>query len=265
MKVEGTTAVVTGASRGIGAAAAKALAAKGARVLLLARDAAKLEAVQAEITAAGGVAEAHPVDLADAGAVDRLFDALDARGVKPDNVVNSAGAGRWLYTEETPPDEVVSMMAAPYFAAFFVTRRCLPAMLAARRGHIVNINSPVARGGWPGAAGYAAARYAMYGWTQALWYDLHGTGVRVTSVVAGRTDSDYFDQNPGVLERFPRVARVIRTISSEDVGRAVVAGIAGNRREVILPFMLRFFMMFNLWTPWMVEWLLLRTGYKRPK
>jgi short-subunit dehydrogenase len=264
MQIAGMTAVVTGASSGIGAATAKALAGRGARVLLLARGAEGLEQVRAEIAAAGGEAEAHAVDLADAAQVDGLFDGFDACGLHPDIVVNSAGAGRWLYTEETEPSEAVAMMGAPYFAAFFVTRRCLPHMLRAGRGHIVNVNSPVARGGWPGAAGYAAARYALYGFTQALRYDLRGTGVGVTSVMAGATLTDYFRRNPGVRDRFPRIARLMRAVTPEEVARAAVAGIERNRREVVIPFMLRVFFAANAVAPWLVEWLMATTGYRRP-
>jgi short-subunit dehydrogenase len=263
MRIAGTTAVVTGASRGIGAATARELAARGAMVLLLARDAARLAQVRGEIARAGGQAEVYAGDLSHAGEVDRIFDGLAARGVRPEIVVNSAGAGRWLYTEETEPAEAVRMMGAPYFAAFFVTRRCLPAMLEAKRGHIVNINSPVAWGGWPSAAGYAAARYALYGWTKALRYDLRGTGVGVTSVVASQTRSDYWANNPGAWERRPRVAGVLRTVTVEEVAGAVVTGIERNRREVVLPFLLRVFFALNGLAPWVTEGLMAATGHKR--
>jgi short-subunit dehydrogenase len=262
VKIQGRTALVTGASSGIGAATARALAREGARVLLLARTPAALERVAGEIRAAGGAAEAHPVDLSDAEAVERLFDALDARGVRPEIVVNSAGAGRWLFTEETTPAEAVHMMAAPYFAAFFVTRRCLPAMLARREGHIVIINSPVARTGWPGAAGYAAARHALYGYTHALRLDLRGTGVRVTSVVPGKVSSEYFDRNPGVLERAPRVARLVPTVTPEQVALAVIDGLLHNRREVVLPAMLRVFFALNAVAPRVTEWLAVWSGHR---
>ncbi len=264
MEIRGATALVTGASAGIGRATAVALAARGAHVLLLARGAANLETLAAEIKAAGGTAEAHPVDLSDPAAVDGVFDALDTRGVQPDLLVNSAGAGRWLTTEETSPDEAVAQMGAPYFAAFFVTRRCLPAMLARRRGQIVMLNSPVAWGGWPGAAGYTAARYAMRGLTIALRYDLHGTGVGVTSVTPGRTASEYFDRNPGTLARFPRIGRLVPTVTAEQVAAAVVAGVTHNRREVILPFMLRVMLAFNAVAPWLAERVMQRTGWQRP-
>ena len=264
MEIRGSTAVITGASSGIGRATALLLAQRGAHVIALARSAGPLETLVTEITAAGGRAEAHPADLADPAAVDRIFDDLAARGVMPDILVNSAGAGRWLTTEETTPAEAVAMMNAPYFTAFFVTRRCLPGMLAARRGHIVNVNSPVAWSGWPGAAGYTAARYALRGFTTALRYDLHGTGVGVTSVTPGQVSSAYFDKNPGVLERGPRISRLVPIVTPEQVAAAIAGGLARNRREVILPAMLRALVLVNGLAPSLVEWLLIRTGWRRP-
>ncbi|MCC7359430.1 MAG: SDR family NAD(P)-dependent oxidoreductase [Anaerolineales bacterium] len=264
MEIPGATAVVTGASNGIGRAAARLLAQRGARVIALARSAERLEALVAEIAAAGGAAEPHPADLADPAAVDAIFDDLAARGVTPDILVNSAGAGRWLTTEETPPAEAVAMMNAPYFAAFFVTRRCLPGMLARRRGRIVNVNSPVAWSGWPGAAGYTAARYALRGFTNALRCDLHGTGVGVTSVTLGHTRSAYFDKNPGVLERGPGISRIVPVVTPEQVAAAIADGLARDRREVVLPAMLRVLVAVNTLAPRLVEWLLIRTGWRRP-
>jgi short-subunit dehydrogenase len=175
-------------------------------------------------------------------------------------VVNSAGAGRWLYTEETRPEEMQQMLGAPFLAAFHVTRLCLPAMLQQRRGWIVNVNSPVARGGWPGAAGYTAVRYALQGFTNALRYDLHGTGVRVISVIPGKVSSGYFDHNPGVMDRFPGLGRLLGTVTPEQVARAVVHAIARNRREVVLPFMLRVFFALNAVAPRLLEWAIVRSS-----
>jgi short-subunit dehydrogenase len=264
MQISGSLALVTGASAGIGAATARALAARGARVLLLARREAELETVAAEVRAAGGQADWWAVDLADHAEVDRVFDQLDAAGLQPSIVVNSAGAGRWLFTEETEPAEAVQQMAVPYFAAFFVTRRCLPAMLRRRAGHIVNINSPAAYGAWPGAAGYTAARYALFGFTAALRVDLYGTGIGVTSVMAGVVASEYFDRNPGVTARLPKVRRLVRTVTPDELGRAVASGIEHNRREVVLPAMLRVFLAFNRLAPGLAQWMVVRTGWRHP-
>lgn len=262
MNIAGSKALITGASSGIGAATARALAARGAAVALLARTASTLEKVAGEIRATGGKAQAFPVDAADWRAVDALTPRLFTEFGEPDIVVNSAGAGRWLFTEETPPAEAIAMMGAPYFAAFFITRACLPAMLARRRGYIVNINSPVTRLIWPGAAGYAAARGALQTFTDALRVDLHGTGVRVTSLVTGKVDTPYFDHNPGVLERAPKAARLIPTVTAEQVASAIVRAVEYNQREVVLPFMLRVFFLVHKFLPQFTEWLALRTGYR---
>jgi short-subunit dehydrogenase len=155
------------------------------------------------------------------------------------------------------------MLGAPYLSAFLVTRLCLPPMLRRRSGCIVNINSPVARGGWPGAAGYTAARYALQGFTNALRYDLHGTGVRVLSVVPGRVASEYFDRNPGVTERLPGVGRLLGTLTPQQVAAAILRGLEHHRREVVVPFRLRLFFALNWAAPWLVEWAIRRTSPRR--
>ncbi len=255
-------ALITGASSGIGAATAELLARRGARVLLVARSTHGLLRVAGRIRERGGVAECCSVDLSDAAAVEQVLGArLEAD--PPDIVVNSAGAGRWLYTEETSPAEMLQMLGAPYLAAFHVTRLCLPSMLRRRAGTIVNINSPVARGGWPGAAGYTAARYALQGFTNALRYDLHGTGVRVLSVVPGKVSSEYFERNPGVTERLPPIGEMLGTVTPEQVAHATVAGLEQNQREVVLPFMLHVFFVLNALAPRLVEWAILRGSPKR--
>ncbi len=264
MKLNSTIALITGASSGIGAATARAMAKKGARVALLARTESALKNVAAEIAASGGEARVYPLDLTDATRVEQTIDRLKFEMGEVDIVVNSAGAGRWLFTDETSPAEAADMMSAPYFAAFNVTRFCLPGMLKRRRGHIVNINSPAARGAWPGAAGYIAARYALYGFTKALRLDLRGTGVNVTSIVSGKVaDSEYFQRHPGAEERIPVIGKIIPTVTSAQVAEATVRSVEQNKREAVLPFMLKVFFAVNHFFPRLMEELLAATGWQR--
>ncbi|HEY6281365.1 MAG TPA: SDR family NAD(P)-dependent oxidoreductase [Burkholderiales bacterium] len=167
MIIKGSLVLVTGASSGMGAAIAKAMAKAGGHLVLLARRKDALDRVAADISSAGGEARTYPVDLADAGAVAAVTARVAQELGTPDIIVNNAGAGRWLFVEETSPAEAVEMMAVPYFAAFNVTHAFLPAMLKRNSGHIVNISSVGSRFVWPGATAYLAARWAVRGFTEA--------------------------------------------------------------------------------------------------
>jgi len=260
------TALITGASSGIGEALAKALAARGAHIALLARTASALEKVAGEIRANGGAASIYPVDAGDWRALEIITPHILAELGPPDVLINSAGAGRWLFTEETEPEEAISMMNAPYFAAFFTTRAFLPAMLARRSGVIVNINSPVTRIVWPGAAGYAAARGALQTYTNALRADLYGTGLHVLSVVCGEVKTPYFTTNPGTLERAPWIGRkLIPALTAQQVAAATLHALEHRQREIVLPFMLRVFYALHYLAPRFIEWLAIFSGHQHTR
>ena len=264
MRVSGEIAVVTGASSGIGAATAERLAAKGARVLMLARREGALKELAARIGRNGGQAIPYPVDLSQPQAVAQVAQRIKAEVGVPAIVVNNAGMGVWRFIEETTPEQAAAMMALPYFAAFNLTRAFIPEMLRANRGHIVNVNSPACRFTWPGACAYTAARWALRGFTEALRSDFYGTGLRVTHFVAGHTESDYWKTNPGSEERMPKIASLMMpALSPSYVARALVRGIETNRREVVVPLMLHIVFLQHALAPWAVEWLMRATGYRR--
>ena len=155
------------------------------------------------------VAEAFPADIEDVEQVLALGAAIRERVGVLDVVVNNAGAGRFLYLEETEPHELETMTAMSYSAALFVTQEFLPDMLHRRSGWIVNVNSPVSRMLWAGATGYAGARWALRGLAAALRQDLRGTGVGASEVVPAKVDSEYFVNNPGAEQRVPKVDALI--------------------------------------------------------
>ncbi len=265
MRIKGSTALITGASSGIGAALARELGRRGARVVLLARTATALEEVAAEVRAAGGQADVFPVDLADPAAVERIAPAVLAQAGPPDLLINNAGVGRWLFLEETSAEEAAAMMAVPYFAALAVTRAFLPAMLARRRrGALVFVNSPAALMPWPGATAYTGARWALRGLAEALRADLHGTRLLVTTVVPGKVSSSYFDNNPGVEQRIPGLARLLPTVTPERAALEILRGVERRRHLVIFPFLLRALYHIHGVAPGPVRWLAAATGARRP-
>jgi NADP-dependent 3-hydroxy acid dehydrogenase YdfG len=262
MKLEGKTALVTGASSGIGAATARALAAAGARVCLAARRAGELEKVAGSLPA--GMASTYPVDLSNPEAVSDMARRVTAQVGTPDIIVNNAGAGVWKFIEETTPEEAVQMMTAPYFAAFFVTREFLPAMLRRNSGHIVNVSSVASRFVWPGATAYIAARWAVRGFTEALRADLSRTRIGVTLYESGVVRSPYWEHNPGSRERVPKMGRLVPELSPEAAAAALVRGIERERKLVVAPFMMKLTYWQHAVFPGVVQWLMTRTGYVRP-
>jgi uncharacterized protein len=264
VQIENRVVLITGASTGIGASTARAMARKGARVLLLARTEAALQQVAADITAHGGEAHVYPVDLSDPAAVDRVAQTIKREVGTPDVLINNAGAGRWLSVDETSPAEAIQMMAVPYFAAFAVTHAFLPEMLRRNSGQIVNVTSPACYMAWPGATAYTAARWAMRGFTEALRADLHRTALQVTLIVPGKVSSPYFEHNPGAEERMPKIARIYGTLTPEQVADAIVYSVEHKRREIVFPLLVRLTVLTHNLLPRPIEWLMIVTGWRRP-
>ena len=265
MDLTGRVALVTGASTGIGEAASHVLARRGARVLLVARSADTLESVAAAHQRGGRPRQAFPADVGDIAAVADLQARVQAEVGVPDVIVNNAGQGRFLFIDETDPAELTGMTDVPYHAAFFVTRAFIGGMLARRSGWIVNVNTPAAFAPWPGALGYASARWAMRGFTEALRVDLHGTGIGVSQVVPGKVSSAYFNHNPGAEARIPRIGRLIRTLTPEQAGEAIADAVERERGDVFVPFELGVMMFQARLMPGLTRRLMSLTGTRRPR
>ena len=262
MNPRGKTALVTGASSGIGAATARELAKAGARVILVARREEQLRSVAGSI---GDAASIYPVDLSDEKAVTALGERVTSEIGTPDIIVNNAGAGIWKFVEETTPQEAVQLMAVPYFAAFFVTHAFLPGMLQRNSGHIVNVSSVGSRFVWPGATAYIAARWAVRGFTEALRADLAKTGIRVTLYESGVVRSEYWENNPGSRERVPKMGNLVPVLTPEAAARAIVRGIEREQKLVVVPFMMKLTYWQHAVFPGVVQSLMTRTGYKKTK
>jgi NADP-dependent 3-hydroxy acid dehydrogenase YdfG len=182
---------VTGASRGIGAATARALAGARARVLLVARDRAALDALA---RAVGGGAAAVPADLADPAAADAAGRALlAAGGGAPDILVSNAGAFPLAPLDETPPDTFAATVQLNLVAPFRLLAACLGPMRARGHGHVVTIGSVADRVVYPGNGAYAATKFGARALHEVLRAETRGSGIRATLVSPGPVDTALWD------------------------------------------------------------------------
>ena len=263
MDLRGAHVVVTGASSGIGAATARALAAEGAVVALAARSADALEQVAAGIRAAGGDARPYVLDVSDLDAVAEVTGRILAELERVDVLVNNAGVGRWIAIDETDPHEALAMTMVPYVGAFAMTHHLVTPMIGRGSGLIVNLTSPAGFVPMPGSAAYSVARGAMRHFTRALNADLRGSGVRAVLVTPGEVESGYWAHNPGARARVPGISALFGTLTNEQAADAVLRAVR-RESDVTSPALLAGVMRLHQVLPWPVEALVTATGWKRP-
>jgi uncharacterized protein len=206
----GTRVVVTGGSRGIGAAIADAFEARGCEVARVSRS-----------------GEIH-ADVADAESLERAFEGFG----RIDVLVCNAGIAHYLPFAEMPLETAEELTRVNWLGTVYSVKAALPAMLSRRRGHIVIVSSGAGVRSFPGAAVYGATKAAQRGFGEALRHELKGTGVGLMMVYPGQVRSALHDHEK---ERMPSWYRPDRTAPPEPLAEAIVEGIEKGRREVFYP------------------------------
>jgi NADP-dependent 3-hydroxy acid dehydrogenase YdfG len=240
------TAIVTGASSGIGRALAILLSKAGARVVLASRNVAALEALAAEINGRGGQSRAVQTDVTRDAEVDGLVQrTIDTWG-QIDILVASSGLYVRGPVATLKQADFERAMDVDFFGALRPVLRVLPFMLARHSGHIVLMNSLDGRKALPIDAPYAAAKFALTALGDVLRQDLHGTGVCVTSVYPGRVDT--------LMIANLRVPWISPKLSPESVARATLGAIRRRDPEVIVPILGIGLIYLNLLPPRFADW-----------
>jgi short-subunit dehydrogenase len=233
--LKGRTAIVTGASAGLGVRVARGLAAQGMNLVLAARSADALENVAVEIRALGVKAIAVPTDVG----VDEQLQRLVARSIAEfgsiDVLVNNAGIEAFRPFHELDPVEIHRTLDVNLKATLLLTRFVLPHMVQARRGHIVNMASVAGKQGPAFGAAYGASKAGMIAFTQSLRGEYHGTGISASAICPG------FASDGGIYEEIrKRIGRgtpwYLGSTTAEAVARAVIKSIRRNQPESIVNF-----------------------------
>jgi short-subunit dehydrogenase len=253
MNPNGKVVIITGASAGIGAAAARAFAGAGARVVLAARNAARLEAVARGLA---GPALVVPTDVADRAAVD----ALVARAVEAyggiDIVVNNAGVGLAAPVAQLAPDDFQRALAVDLFGPLALTQAALPYLRRRGRGQLIYISSVVGLRALPYLGGYAAAKAALDRLVEALRMELRGSGVAVTLVRPGATSTSFAQSRLGSGQERRRVRT--RAATPEQVAQVILGAARREPRVAYVSLADRLRVLFSLLAPGLADAMLAR-------
>jgi 3-oxoacyl-[acyl-carrier protein] reductase len=225
------TAFVTGASRGIGRACALALAQAGARVVVAARDRAKLEEVAAEIRAGGREAFIVEIDLASADSIKAAFAAAVKDFGRIDILVNNAGVTKDGLALRMKKDDWDTVLATNLTGAFVAIQQVLQGMMKERWGRIINLSSVVGETGNPGQSNYVASKAGLIGLTKSLAQEMASRNITVNAVAPGFIDTDMTaglsqELKDNLLGHIPLkrlgraedVAAAVRFLASEEAG-----------------------------------------------
>ena len=219
--LKGRTAVITGGSRGLGEAMAKALAGAGAQIALVARDRTRLEQVRDSIAASGGTAEVFVADVTREDEVARLAESVQARFGNAQILVNNAGINVRKDLVDFSLDEFRSVLDASLISTFLMCRAFVPGMKGTGYGRIVNMTSIMSHVSIAGRTAYSSAKAALLGLTKALALELAAEGITVNGISPGPIGTDMnlsLMSNPEVSAQFMANIPVGRWGKVEEIG-----------------------------------------------
>ncbi len=227
MQIQDSRCVITGASSGIGFAVAQLLGAKGAKLVVCARDEGRLKSAISRLEREGAEVAGTTCDVADEQSVQAFAQMAAERLGHVDVLINNAGIGHFAPLTELTVSQYDDIMNVNVRGVFLVTKAFLPGMLERKTGHIVNVASLAGRNGFVGGTAYAASKHAVLGFSKCLMLEVRKQGVRVLAVCPGSVDTPFFDK--AGVDR----SNLDRVLKSEDVADTIVSALELPDRALI--------------------------------
>ncbi len=257
--LRGRTAILTGASKGLGVYVARALAKEGTNLVLAARSVSALEAVREEVERLGVSAIAVPTDVGDRSALESLVERSQSEFGAIDILVNNAGIELTLAYHKLRPEEIEEMVRVNLIAPMHLTWLVLPGMLERGKGHIVNMSSLAGKAGPAYEEPYGATKAGLIGFTQSLRGTYRRHGVSTSVVCPGFVEDGMYAKTK--QEFGVEAPRRLGVSKPEAVARGVIRAIKKDLPEVIVnPGPIRWLLAASAMSPSLGEWILERTG-----
>lgn len=246
--------LITGSSSGIGREAALRFAAAGAVPVLAARSVEKLQAAAEEIRSRFGVeAAVYSLNVQADDEVQRVVQEVLARFGRIDILVNNAGFGVFAESIDISMEDVAEMMDVNYFGMVRMTKAVLPSMLERRSGQVINIASLASYFVTPTHGAYAATKFAVMGFSEGLRYELHGSGVSVSTINPGPVETPFFER--AKRSTIPKFAKFLRPeVVADEILRAAVE----HKPLYMLPKYSSIGLKFRFLFPWLYDWIMVR-------
>jgi 3-oxoacyl-[acyl-carrier protein] reductase len=215
-ELKGMTAIVTGASKGIGRSVAVRLSSLGVQVVLAARSAELLSVVEKEITAAGGIAVSVPTDVTSEQSVEHLISETRKRFGAIDILVNNAGVGIFTNVADMTTPQFDEMMNVNLKGVFLCSRAVLPSMKAQKHGEIITIASLAGKNSFAGGSVYSASKWGVIGFSRSLMLEVREWNIRVITIAPGSVNTGFGEK----VRNEPLI------IQPEDVAETVVFAVS---------------------------------------
>lgn len=221
INLTGRTAVITGGSRGLGEAMAKALSEAGANIALVARDSKRLESVRASLVDSGGTASVFIADVTEEEEVAKLAEAVIQRFGAPQILINNAGTNIRKNLVDFSLEEFRSVLDSSLISTFLMCRAFVPGMKGSGYGRILNMTSIMSHVSLPGRTAYSSAKAALLGFTRALALELAGEGITVNGISPGPFATD---MNAAVMNNPEANAQFLANLPAGRWGRVEEIG-----------------------------------------